>query len=260
MQQYRFLEYEILDRIGYITLNRPEKRNALNEILVAELKNALGRAREDRDVKVIVLKANGKAFSAGADLEYLRRLQQNSYEDNLADSRSLMELFMMIYQHEKVIIAQVEGHAIAGGCGLASVCDFCYAVPEAVFGYSEVRIGFIPALVSVFLIRKIGEGRARDLLLSGRLIGSAEAAGMGLINAVADASQIENVVAEKAGMLRDQTSMQSIALTKYLISTSHGMDMANNLAMAAELNAKARDSDDCRKGIAAFLEKKDITW
>lgn len=260
MQQYRFLNYEARDRIGFITLNRPDKRNALNETLVAELKDALDRAGEDREVKVIVLKANGKVFSAGADLDYLHRLQQNSYEDNLADSRSMMALFQNIYQHKKAVIAQVEGHAIAGGCGLATACDFCYAVPEAKFGYTEVRIGFIPALVSIFLTRKIGEGRARELLLSGELIEAKEAAGMGLITAVADASEIEKVVAEKAAMLRDRTSGQSITLTKYLLAASRGLDISHGLALAAELNAKARATEDCKKGISAFLEKKDITW
>lgn len=260
MKQYRFLEYAVGERIGYIILNRPEKRNALNEVLVAELKDALDRARDDREVKVIVLKAKGKAFSAGADLEYLHRLQQNSYEDNLADSRNLMGLFQTIYQHKKAVIAQVEGHAIAGGCGLATVCDFCYAVTGAKFGYSEVRIGFIPALVSTFLTRKIGEGRARELLLSGNLIDAAEAARIGLITAVADATEIEKVVADKAAVLRDQTSGQSITLTKYLLDASRGMNMADNLALAAELNAKARASEDCRKGIAAFLEKKAVEW
>lgn len=257
---YEFLEYEVQDRIGFLTLNRPEKRNALNDAMIAELKNALASAAEDPKVKVIVLKANGKVFSAGADLGYLQQLQKNTYEENLEDSRRLMELFRYIYEHPKLIIAQVQGHAIAGGCGLATVCDLCYAVPEAKFGYTEVGIGFIPALVSIFLTRKIGEGKAKELLLTGRLIPAAEASATGLINGVVEASQIAQYVKEQALHLCAHTSGQSITLTKYLLSASQGLDINAGLALAAEMNAKARGTEDCRKGISHFLGKKEITW
>ena len=155
--------YSVKDRVGYITLNRPEKRNALSSELVTALKEAFATAKNDRDVKVIVLKANGESFCAGADLAYLQQLQQFSFQENLADSNHLKDLFLQIYQLEKVVVAQVQGHALAGGCGLATICDFVFAVPEAKFGYTEVKIGFIPALVSIFLIRKIGEQKAKQL-------------------------------------------------------------------------------------------------
>ncbi len=158
------IEYAVADRIGYITLNRPDKRNALSFDLVKELKEAFARAEDDAAVKVIVLRANGEAFCAGADLAYLQNLQKFSHVENLADSNHLKELFLQIYILKKVVIAQVQGHALAGGCGLATVCDFSFSVPEAKFGYTEVKIGFIPAIVMVFLIRKIGEGKARHLL------------------------------------------------------------------------------------------------
>lgn len=258
--QYQYLQYQVADRIGRIVLNRPEKRNALNEAFVTELRQALNSASEDRQVKVIILQANGKVFSAGADLEYLQQLQQNSYEENLSDSRNLMALLRQIYEHPKLIIAQVEGHAIAGGCGLATVCDLCYAVPEAKLGYTEVGIGFIPALVSVFLTRKIGEGRARELLLTGRLIEAREAASIGLITEVADSSYIADRVAEKAQWLCENTSAQSVTLTKYLLSATPGLTMENGLALAAEMNAKARATEDCRKGIGHFVAKEKIGW
>jgi len=156
-----FITYHCEERIGTITINRPEKRNALNFEIVQELKIALEMAANDADCKVIVLRAEGKAFCAGADLEYIQTLQNNTFEENLQDSGHLRELFQQIYLHEKVIIAQIQGHALAGGCGLASVCDFSFAVPEAKFGYTEVKIGFVPAIVMVFLIRKIGEAKAR---------------------------------------------------------------------------------------------------
>ncbi len=151
------IETSVKDRIGYIVLNRPDKRNALSPEMVSELKLAFKKAEDNAAVKVIVLKANGESFCAGADLAYLQDLQKFSYEENLADSRHLKELFLQIYTLRKVVIAQVQGSAMAGGCGLATVCDFVYAVPESKFGYTEVKIGFIPAIVMVFLLRKIGE-------------------------------------------------------------------------------------------------------
>src|SRR5262249_42264171 len=141
--------YEVNDRIGFITLNRPEKRNALSFELVSALKEVFSKAEEDPAVKVVVLRANGEAFCAGGDLAYLQQLQKFSFEENLADSNHLKTLFLKIYQLKKIVIAQVQGHALAGGCGLATVCDFVIAVPEARFGYTEVKIGFVPALVLV---------------------------------------------------------------------------------------------------------------
>lgn len=187
------VQYEVRDRIGFITLNRPEKRNALNEELVTKLGETFDKASADNDVKVIVLKANGDAFCSGADLGYLQNLQNFSFEENLVDSTRLKDLFLKIYRLNKIVIAQVEGHAIAGGCGLATVCDFIYSVPEAKFGYTEVKIGFIPAIVMVFLVRKIGDQRARQLLLSGGLITAGEALQLGLITSVPDKQSISGV-------------------------------------------------------------------
>ncbi len=150
MQVFETVRYNVNDRICTISLNRPEKRNAFNAQLINELKDAFSRAEVDDAIKVIVLTGEGQAFSAGADLSYLQLLQNNSYEDNLADSTQLMQLFKQIYTLSKPVIARIEGHAIAGGCGLATVCDFAFAVPEAQFGYTEVKIGFIPAIVMVF--------------------------------------------------------------------------------------------------------------
>lgn len=257
---YLYIQYALQRRVAYITLNRPEKRNALHEGMVGELNRAFRLAEEDEGVRVIVLRANGSVFSAGADLGHLEKLRRNTYDENLADSRGLMELLLRIYRHPKPVIAQVEGHAIAGGCGLATICDLCYAVPEADFGYTEARIGFIPALVSVFLVRKIGEGRARELLLTSRLIGAAEAAGMGLITAVLDPGVIEMLVQEKAEGLGARVSGQSVAATKDLLSSLHGLSLTDALELAAARNAGARATEDCQKGIQAFLEKRTIEW
>lgn len=250
----------IANRIGYITLNRPEKRNALNEEMVDSIKVALNMFEKDEAVKVIVLRAEGKAFCAGADLAYLQQLQQNSFEDNLADSRSLKELFQKIYTYPKIVIAQIQGHALAGGCGLATVCDFSFAVPEAKFGYTEVKIGFIPAIVLVFLLRKSGEGKAKQLLLSGDTITAAEAKEMGLINWIVEESKLSVTVEDFAQKLIAQNSGEAMALTKEMIGRVQDRDIADALEYAASMNAKARGSEDCRRGIAAFLNKQPIQW
>lgn len=250
----------IADRIGYITLNRPEKRNALNEEMVDSIKVALNMFEKDESVKVIILRAEGKAFCAGADLAYLQQLQENSYEDNLADSRSLKDLFQKIYTYPKIIIAQVQGHALAGGCGLASTCDFSFAVPEAKFGYTEVRIGFIPAIVLVLLLRKLGEGKAKQLLLSGETITAAEAREMGLINWIVEESNLSATVEAFAQNLITQNSGEAMALTKEMIGRVQDRDLEDALEYAASMNAKARGSEDCQKGIAAFLNKQPIQW
>lgn len=255
-----FVEYSVKDRICTITLNRPDKRNALNEQVVRELKQAFSKAAEDSEAKVIVLAARGSAFCAGADLAYLQQLQQNTFEENLADSNHLKELFYQIYTHPKVVIAKIQGHAIAGGCGLATVCDFSFAVEEAQFGYTEVRIGFIPAIVKVFLLRKIGEGKARELLLSGELISAVEAKDFGLINKVVKEEELDATVNDFAKKLVKKNSGQSMQFTKQMIARVQEMSLEDGLNHAAEQNAKARASEDCQKGIAAFLNKEKPNW
>ncbi len=255
-----FVNYTVKDRICTITLNRPEKRNALNEQVVSELKLAFQQAAEDKDAKVIVLAAKGEAFCAGADLAYLQQLQQNTFEENLADSNHLKELFQTIYTHPKVVIAKIQGHAIAGGCGLATVCDFSFSVEEAQFGYTEVRIGFIPAIVKVFLLRKIGEGKAKELLLSGDLISADEAKAFGLINHVVKEGELDETVSEFARKLVKKNSGQSMQFTKQMIAHVQELKLEDGLNYAAEQNAKARASEDCQKGIAAFLNKEKPSW
>lgn len=255
-----FVKYDVSNRVATITLNRPEKRNALSGEMVTELKTAFSQASDDEAVKVVVLAAEGDAFCAGADLAYLQQLQSNTYEENLADSSHLMELFKMIYEHKHVVIAKVQGHAIAGGCGLATVCDFSFTVPKAKFGYTEVRIGFIPAIVKVFLLRKIGEGKAKELLLSGDLIDAEAAKAMGLMNWVVPADELDASVDAFAQKLATKNSGQSMTLTKAMIAEVQSMNVEEGLSYAAEQNALARGTDDCQKGIASFLNKEKLQW
>ena len=254
------LLYRIKNRIATITLNRPEKRNALNEELIKELSETLSQAEQDAAVKAIILKANGNTFCSGADLDQLKAMQNNSYEENLADSTRLKDLFLKIYTLKKIVIAQVEGYALAGGCGLATVCDFTFCTPESKFGYTEARIGFVPAIVMVFLIRKIGEKKAGPLLFGADIISADEALQIGLVYRIFEKSKIQEAVVDFAQKLISQNSGSSLAITKEMISNLTGKTLKESLDYAAQQNAIARGTEDCKKGIKAFLEKKDLNW
>jgi methylglutaconyl-CoA hydratase len=243
-----------------LTLDRPEKRNALSADLVAALTAALRETASDDAVRVVVLAGAGKAFSAGADLAALQALQTASAEANLADSEALAALFETIYRLPKPVVAKVNGHAIAGGCGLAAVCDFALVAEGAKLGFTETRIGFVPAIVAVFVVRKLGEAVARDLLLRGHLIEAAEAARVGLVTRAVPADALEEAVDAIARELAAETSASAVALTKRLLADVPGMGLAEGLSYAARLNALARATDDCRAGVAAFLGKTDPPW
>ena len=186
---YSTLLLELTGHVATITLNRPEKRNAISAVMIAELQTALDEI-EKSHVRVAILTGAGKAFCSGMDLEMLAAMAQQSPSENQEDSRRMAKLFRRIWSFPRPLIAAVNGPALAGGCGIAMLCDFTLAVPEAKFGYTEVKIGFLPAIVSVFLMRQIGEKRARDLLLTGRIIEAEEAKEMGLINEIVPAEKL----------------------------------------------------------------------
>ncbi len=247
-------------RVHTLTLNRPDKRNALSADLVGALKEALADAAEDDGVRVVVLTGAGKVFSAGADLAALEALQTASPLDNLADSQHLASLFEAIYRHPKPIIAKVNGHAIAGGCGLAAVCDFALVADRAKLGFTEVRIGFVPAIVSVFVLRKLGEAAARDLMLRGHLVSAEDAVAAGLVTRAVPADDLDAAVDALAEELATETSATAVALTKRLLADVPGMGLGEALDHAVQLNALARGTDDCKAGIASFLGKTDPPW
>jgi methylglutaconyl-CoA hydratase len=256
----RFLQYEVEGRLAYITLNRPAKRNALSADVVTELKHAFETAEADEEVKIIILRANGDVFCAGADIKYLQELQANTYQENLADSTHLMQLFHQINTLKKVVIGQVQGHALAGGCGLAALCDFTFAVPEAKFGFTEVKIGFLPAIVSVFLVRRLGETRAKQLLLSGDIFTAQQALDYGLITFLVDQDELADAVRDYALRLVRENSSNSMEMTKELLAHLPALSLEEGLRYAAQRNADARATDDYRRGIAAFLNKEKIDW
>lgn len=247
------IKYEVKNSIAIITLNRPEKRNALNAVLVNALKDKIITAELDESVKSIIISGEGKSFCSGADLDYLNTIKDYSAIENEKDSESLAEMFLKIYNCSKPTIAAVNGAAIAGGCGLASVCDFIVAHPEeSKFGYSEVKIGFIPAIVSVFLIRKVGEGRAKQLLLSGEIINGKMAYEIGLVNYLS-----ENVF-ESALELSEKlnsNSLESIKMTKKMIHTISTMNIESAVNYCLRMNVLSRSTKDFEEGIKKFLNK-----
>lgn len=248
------IKYEIKDNIGILSLNRPEKRNALHPQLVQQMKSKLIEIENDNTVKVLIITGEGKAFCAGADLEYLNELRNYSSLENEKDSRELAELFLKIYKFSKPVIAAVNGAAIAGGCGLASVCDIIVAnESEASFGYSEVKIGFIPAIVSTFLIRRIGEGLAKQLLLSGEIIEAKRAYEIGLVNYLhSNALRFSLVIASNL----KNNSTTSMQMTKDLIRKVSGLPVDDAVEYSIGLNTISRTSSDFKEGLNNFLTKK----
>ncbi|NUM32314.1 MAG: enoyl-CoA hydratase/isomerase family protein [Bacteroidetes bacterium] len=255
-----YIKTEILDRIAYIILNRPEKRNALNADFISELKTALNNLEVDNECRAVVIKSSGNVFCAGIDLAFLQKMQEFTYEQNLEDSKNLKDLFFIIYTFSKPVISLVNGPAIAGGCGLATVCDFCFATPESTFGYTESRIGFIPAIVLIFLRKKVNETISKKILLSGELFNADYAYEIGLITKIISAENIENEVHGFVRKLIENSSSNSMAMVKKMYSALDNLSMEQALDYACEMNAKTRETDDCRRGVSSFLNKTKNTW
>jgi methylglutaconyl-CoA hydratase len=246
------------DGIKTITLNRPSRRNAMTPEMQDELIAALGKAATGH-CRVVVLTGAGEAFCAGLDLLHLQAIAGKSQAEHVADAERVARLFRMLYELPKPTIAVVQGPAIAGGTGLATICDFTLAAPGVKFGFTEVKIGFVPALVSAFLTMQIGEKRARDLLLSGRLFSSEEAERIGLVNEVIPAEELADRARELARCLKEN-SPQSMAATKRLMAMQNGAWLDAAIAHAMTANAEARAMQDFREGVASFLEKRKPVW
>jgi methylglutaconyl-CoA hydratase len=252
------LKLEQQDQIATITLTRPEKRNAISAQMIQELLAALDEA-EAGAARVVIITGSGKAFCAGMDLDGLRAVATQSPEGNLTDSRNMAKMFQRIYAFPKPVISAVNGAAIAGGCGIATLADFTLAAPGAKFGYTEVKIGFIPALVSVFLRRQVGEKQATDLLLTGRIIDAAEALRIGLVTEVVPADNLIERAREIATQLI-AASPTSIARTKRLLHRYDEAAIQAEIDLATRENADIRATADFREGVASFLEKRDPKW
>ena len=255
---YKTVLYSESQGIATITLNRPDKRNAISYELIDDLLAALKQAAES-STQVLIVTGAGSAFSAGMDLDNLKGLLGRTPEQNLDDSRTMASLFRAIYDFPKPSIAAVNGPAIAGGTGLATLCDFTLAVPEAKFGYTEVRIGFVPGIVSAFLVSSVGEKRARDLLLTGRIFGADEAYRFGLVTEIVPADQLMARAHALAAELM-QNSPNSLKSTKALLGSYTKEELDRRLVSAVRENAAVRQTPDFKEGITSFLEKRKPKW
>jgi methylglutaconyl-CoA hydratase len=241
--------------IRIIALNRPDKRNALNDELIAALKDARRVADADESVKCIVIRGAGKDFCSGADLSALQKIANASFEENLEDARSLGELFKLIREVRQPVIAAVHGRALAGGCGLATACDLVVATRSAKFGYPEVKIGFVPAMVAAILRRNLGEKKSFELLTQGFEYSADEALSLGLINKIFDDNGFEAAVMDYASVY-SKVSGSAVALTKRLLYDIDADRYPDAITKGVETNARARMTEDCKKGIAKFFVKK----
>jgi len=248
---YQYVQTEIKNYVLSLTLDRPKKKNALNQKMIHEIRSVLDLHKESQDIKVVLISSSCDVFCAGADLEYLNKIKNFSYDENLKDSQELMSLFKTMLLYPKLIISKVAGPAIAGGCGLMTASDIIFATDDSIFGYPEVRIGFIPALVSTFLIEKITATNARELLLTGKTINASTAKKYGLINYLCSKEEIHNDVFRFIQKFIKNTSSKSIETS---------LNLEQKLEKAAELNAESRMDEDFQKGINAFLKKEPINW
>jgi methylglutaconyl-CoA hydratase len=241
--------------VARIVLNRPEKRNALNDALIAEIKRGLEEAARDESVKAIVISGAGKDFCSGADLSALQKIAQASVSDNAEDARSLLELFVLIREIRVPVVAAVKGRALAGGCGLATACDLVLASETARFGYPEVKIGFVPAMVLAILRRNVSEKRAFELITRGEEIDAAQAKEIGLVNQVFGDATFDTEV--NAYLRRfSEVSSTAVALTKSLLYQVDGLAFLEALETGADVNVIARMTEDCQQGIAKFLKPR----
>lgn len=255
---YQTLYMTEMEDIVTITFNRSERRNALTPQMIDELIATLD-GLADRNSGVLILTGRGPAFCAGLDLEHLQSLLNRTLPQHNVDAERIAHLLRRLYDLPLPTIAAVNGHAIAGGMGIATVCDFTLAVPEAKFGYTEARVGFIPAIVSSFLTLQVGEKHARDLLLTARLITAEEAQQMGLVNEVVrDSGLMERAVRLARQLLKN--SPESLRATKQLLSAHVKERLDRQLQAAVEMNANARSTEDFREGVSAFLERRTPQW
>ncbi len=255
---YRTILFELKERVARVSFNRPEVHNAFNDVMIEELLDAFKKAR-DKDIRVVVLTGKGKSFCAGADINWMRRVKDYTYEENLKESLDLAQLFYEIYSLPKPVIARVNGAAIGGGTGFVAVSDIAIASSYAKFSFSEVRIGLVPACISPYVVRKVGEGRARELFLTGERISAQKALELGLVNGVAEPEELDKRMEEILQNIL-KCGPSALATCKELLRNVPGMDFERVRRYTAEVIAKLRISEEGQEGMSAFLEKRTPKW
>lgn len=258
MSQFRHILTHSLNGVKTITLNRPEKRNALCPLLIEELAAALKDA-ETCDCGVVILTGAGPSFCAGLDMEHLATMKARTPEENRRDSENMARVLRALYEFPKPVIAAVNGAALAGGMSLATIPDFTLAVPEAKFGYTEVKVGFVPAIAASFLLRQVGELRTRELLLSGRTMKAQEAFDLGLVTQIVASEELMQSARALAQCLLNN-SPQAMQEVKRLLAEHSRQRLDLELEAAIQVNAEQRSAEDFREGVRAFLEHRKPEW
>lgn len=256
---YETILYEKKENVAYVMLNRPEVHNAFNDKMINELIEVFDDLKTQDDIRVVVLTGNGKSFCAGADLNWMRRVKDYKYEDNLQESLALSEMFYKMYSLPKPTIALVNGVAIGGGTGLVAVCDVAVAASRAKFSFSEVKLGLVPACISPYVVKKCGEGRCREFFLTGERLTAEKACHAGLVNFVAPSEEIDNVIENLVKQLLS-SGPAAIAMCKELLSSIPELSLEEAGKYTAEVIAKLRISDEGQEGMNAFLEKRKPKW
>ncbi|MEO8664728.1 MAG: enoyl-CoA hydratase/isomerase family protein [Ignavibacteria bacterium] len=251
---YNKILIEEVNETKKIILNRPDKRNSLDEEMIGELTDAFGKFSQDKETKSVILRGAGDNFCSGLYLDYLQKISEYDILQNKADSKKFKDLLLSIYNCRKPVIAMVDGYALAGGCGIASACDIIVASEKAQFGYTEVKIGFIPAIVMIFLLKRVSEGHAKDLLLTSKFITGTEAHRIGLVNYLAKQSELENITVTLCEDL-NKLPMSSLGLTKEMFRNISSMSFESALEYAVDLNAITRMTQECKHGVMNFLSK-----
>lgn len=254
MTDYKKILYSVENNIARVTLNRPDKRNALDAEIVGEIKAALQQAATEENVRVVLITGAGKDFCSGADLAALQQISTATVMENIADARNLGELFLQMRGHPRPIIAAVRGRALAGGCGIATACDIVLAAESAQFGYPEVNIGFIPAMVMAILRRSVSEKRAFELITRGDILGAQTACEIGMINRVFADYEFAEKVEEYIGQMAAK-SASAVSLSKNLLYHMDAMSFETALEAGVQLNAITRMTEDCKRGVERFLKK-----
>lgn len=242
------------DQTKKIIMNRPEKRNSLDEEMISELTDTFRKISDDKETKSVILTGAAGNFCSGLYLDYLQKISEYDILENKADSQKFRDLLLTIYNCKKPVIAMVEGYALAGGCGIASACDIIVADKESQFGYTEVRIGFIPAIVMIFLLKRVTESHAKDLLLTSKFINGEEAKRIGFVNYVTDGAELESTVMNLCVEF-NKLPASSICLTKEMFKNVSSMGFGPALDYAVDMNAITRMTEECRNGVKNFLTK-----
>ena len=247
------------DQVGTITFNRPEIHNAFNSTVIAELSTAFSEMENDPQIRVLVLTGAGKSFCAGADLNWMRSVITQSFDENLAESLALADLFWQIYTFKRPVIARVNGAAIGGGTGFVAVCDIAIAAKSAVFSFSEVKIGVVPACIGPYVVKKMGEGKARELFITGERMEASRALSVGLVNKVVEDGMLDAEV-EKLVHALLSSGPEAVAMAKRLVARVGGMTPDEFRPWTAEMIAKLRVSPEGQEGMDAFLNKRTPNW